>query len=102
MRNLYLALSAVFLALPVSANEPEATKSEVGTAAEQPQPEADKEAEKSDLDKVKCKFTMVVDSRIPQKICMTEFEWEQRRRDQIEARRSSQNRSSSCGDSGPC
>lgn len=55
-----------------------------------------------DRDAVVCKYEKVVGSRISQKICMSKFEWEDRQRVQVEARRSSQNRNSSCGDEGPC
>ena len=69
-----------------------------GTAAyaeDQPQkPEPDPDA-------VTCKTATVVDSKIPQRICMTNFEWADRRRAQEEAQRGSRNRNSSCG-AGPC
>lgn len=61
-----------------------------------------KDTKEADPEEISCKFKKVVDSRIPQKICLTNFEWEERRRAQIEAKRSSRNKNSVCGDSGPC
>lgn len=67
---------------------------------------ADKEKgeESKDPEKISCKYTRVVNSRIPTKICLTNFEWEERRRAQIEAERTSGTGSSNCGEtaSGPC
>lgn len=56
-----------------------------------------------DPDEIQCKYLRVVDSKIPQKICRTKFEWEQERQAQIEERRSSRSFSSRCReDQGPC
>jgi len=56
-----------------------------------------------DPDAISCKYTKVVGSRIPQRICLTNFEWKDRRRAQMEAKRSSANRNSGCENaSGPC
>ena len=54
-----------------------------------------------DKEQVTCKYTKVLGSRIPQKVCMTDVEWEERRRVQMENKRSSRNNNSSCG-SGKC
>ena len=54
---------------------------------------------KTDPEEVICKTTTVVDSKIPQRVCLTRFEWEDRRRAQMEAKRSSKNRNSVCGGS---
>lgn len=51
---------------------------------------------------VVCKYTRVVGSRIPTKVCLTKFEWEERARAQMEAKRSSLNRNSYCANEGPC
>ena len=56
-----------------------------GTKVDQDDPEA-----------LRCEYTKVVNSRIPQKICLTNFEWEERRRAQIEAERSARNHNSAC------
>lgn len=53
-------------------------------------------------ERVTCKTLHVVDSRIPQKICKPNHVWAEERRAQIEARRSSANGFSSCGDRPPC
>lgn len=58
-------------------------------------------AKPKDPNGVTCKFATVVDSKIPQRICMTNFEWEDRHRAQMEAKRSSANRNSHC-ESAPC
>lgn len=79
--------AALFVALPA-----------VALAAED---EAKSDA-KPDPSAVTCKYTLVVDSRIPQRVCMTNFEWEDRQRAQMESKRSGRNRNSSCGDSGSC
>ena len=63
----------------------------------------DEQTEAKDPDKITCKYTKVVGSRIPTRICLTNFEWEDRRRAQMEAKRSSLNRNSVCSnESGPC
>ena len=59
--------------------------------------EIPKEDAVKDPEEVICKVTKVVDSKIPQRVCLTRFEWEDRRRAQMEAKRSSQNRNSYCG-----
>ena len=67
-------------------------------SAETPKDQADENPED-----VICKYSKVVDSKIPQRICLTRFEWEDRRRAQMEAKRSSKNRNSYCSEpSGPC
>ena len=55
-------------------------------------------------DAISCKYTKVLGSRIPQRICLTDFEWEDRQRAQMEAKRASKNRNSHCNHSatGPC
>ena len=56
-----------------------------------------------DFEEVVCKHTKVVDSKIPQRVCLTKFEWEDRQRAQMEAKRSSKHRNSYCSEpSGPC
>lgn len=68
------------------------------TLGETPRPEAT-----PDPEKVVCKYTKVVDSKIPQRVCLTTFEWEDRQRAQLEGKRSSKNRNSYCSEpSGPC
>lgn len=58
---------------------------------------------KKDAEAITCKYAKVVGSRIPTRVCLTNFEWEDRRRAQMEAKRSSKNRNSYCSnDSGPC
>ena len=47
-------------------------------------------------EKVTCKYTEVVGSRIPQKICLSNFEWEERRRAQMESKRSAGHNGSRC------
>lgn len=63
--------------------------------------EKERKAAVEEMEKVRCEYKKVVGSRIPQKVCLTEFEWEERRRVQIEAERSSRNRNSGCSKS-PC
>lgn len=53
-------------------------------------------------ERVTCKSIRQVGSRIPQKECKPNHVWAEERRAQIEAKRSSANRHSSCGESGPC
>lgn len=52
--------------------------------------------QKADPEAVRCEYKKVVNSRIPQKICLTNYEWEERRRIQIEEQRSNRNNSSTC------
>lgn len=56
-----------------------------------------KEQKKSeDLEAVTCRYETVVGSKIPTKVCMSNFEWQDRRRAQEENRQSSRNRNSGC------
>lgn len=48
-----------------------------------------------------CRYETVVGSKIPTKVCMSRFEWEERKRVQEENRQSSRNRNSGC-DGFPC
>ena len=48
-----------------------------------------------DPDEIICKYEKVVGSRIPEKICLSRFEWEERKRIQLENKRSSRNNHSS-------
>lgn len=73
-----------------------ATSFTVAAYAENPKDDATHNPED-----VVCKVTKVVDSKIPQRVCLTRFEWQDRRRAQMEAKRSSKNRNSYCG-SGRC
>lgn len=59
----------------------------------------DKQEGKKDPEAVTCKYTKVVGSRIPIRVCMTNFEWEDRKRTQMENQRSSRNRNSACPES---
>lgn len=60
-------------------------------------PVSAEEKEKApDPDAITCKYEKVVGSQIPTKVCLTNFEWEDRRRAQLEAQRSSRNNNSGC------
>lgn len=62
----------------------------------------DKKASSKESEEITCKYTKVLGSRIAEKVCMTNFEWEERRRVQMENKRSSRNNNSACGAEGPC
>ena len=64
--------------------------------------EGEVEEKKKDPDAITCKSTKVVGSRIPTRVCLTNFEWEDRKRTQMENKRSARNRNSGCSSEGPC
>lgn len=53
-------------------------------------------------EKIVCKTSRVVNSRIPQRTCMTQWQWDERQRAAIENREQNRNRNSSCGASVRC
>ena len=55
------------------------------------------EEEVKDPDAITCKYMKTARSRIPERVCRTNFQWEELKREQTEAKRSNRNRNSSCG-----
>lgn len=49
-----------------------------------------------------CKSVQVLGTRIPQRVCHTQTEWDQMARENAEAIRSAHNNSSTCGDGSFC
>jgi len=55
-----------------------------------------------DAEATVCKYAKLVNSRIPQRVCMKQHEWDAMEREQLENKRSNRNRNSSCTDGGRC
>lgn len=72
------------------------------TAAQTSETKVAADEKKPDPDAVTCKYVNHVSSRIPVRICRTNFEWEAERQAQLEERRSSRRSASKCADAGPC
>ena len=72
------------------------------TAAHAAETSAKTEEKKPEPDAVTCKTVTLVGSRIPDRMCRTNSEWEAERQAQIAERRSSRRSSSRCEDSGRC
>lgn len=60
------------------------------------------EAGENKMDAVRCKYEKVLGSKIPKKVCMTEFDWQERQRILQEEMLTLSNRNSTCGSAGPC
>ncbi|MDN3646086.1 hypothetical protein QWY75_07690 [Pontixanthobacter aestiaquae] len=64
---------------------------------------ADKKEEKpKDPEAITCKYIKLVRSRIPERVCRTNFEWTELKREQLQAKEQNRNRSSTCGTSIRC
>lgn len=99
-----LASLSLIIAAPLAAQSEEADPAPPATEAasiaeaskEQPAPKDDRGSE------VKCKYQQVLGSKIPQRVCFTRDEWEERERQILEEARGMKNRNSYCSDGGRC
>ncbi len=98
--------ASIAIALSLSGLAPQAQEAQPAPAevseSSGDQENTKKNEGKADPDAVKCRNLFVTNSRIPQRVCLSNFEWEDRARAQREARRSSRNRNSGCSEQGPC
>lgn len=86
-----------------SAQDTPTPETVIGEVGENSSSKDESATEKERVKDVKtCRYSHVAGSRIPQRICMTQREWEDMETQHIEAMRSTKNRNSSCPDSGPC
>lgn len=79
-----------------SASDASAPNASDRTASGQAEASQSKDAE------VRCKYEKVLGSKIPKKICMTEFDWQERQRIIEEEMSTLSKRNSTCGSAGPC
>ena len=103
-----LASLSLIIAAPLAAQSdeqeaaPAATEVAAGAeastedAAPKPAPKDDRGSE------VKCKYQQVLGSKIPQRVCFTRDEWDERERQLLEEARGMKNRNSYCANEGRC
>lgn len=77
--------------------ETEAASTDEAVTGEQEKSSASEDGPAEKSEEIVCKTIRVVNSRIPQRVCMMKYQWEAQREDALRNKESNRNRNSSCG-----